>query len=213
MRYPFTKQQFLALFENYNLSIWPVQIAAYALGVACIVLAMKKTRYSGKIIAGILFFFWLWTGIVFYILFFARINSAAYVFGGIFIVQGIIFLILGFFGNELSFGFLPNIYWYTGAAFILYAVVVYPILGYLQGRGYPYTPMFGVAPCPTAIFTFGVLLWADRRVFAYFVIIPLIWSIIGFFAAVSVGVAEDFGLLVAGFAGTTLILIKNRRIR
>jgi hypothetical protein len=42
-------------------------------------------------------------------------------------------------------------------------------------------------------------------------VIVLIWSIIGFGAALSLGVKEDFGLLIAGVLGFALILIRDRR--
>jgi hypothetical protein len=43
-------------------------------------------------------------------------------------------------------------------------MVVYPLLGIRFGHSYPRAPLFGVAPCPTTIFTFGLLLWATRSV-------------------------------------------------
>ena len=33
---PFTPEQFLGVFVNYNYAIWPIQIAAYALGALSI---------------------------------------------------------------------------------------------------------------------------------------------------------------------------------
>ena len=73
--------------------------------------------------------------------------------------------------------------------------------------------MFGVAPCPTTIFTFGILLWAVKSVPAYLLIIPLIWSIVGMSAAVNLRVPQDYGLVVAGVLGTALILIQNRKVK
>jgi hypothetical protein len=39
----------------------------------------------------------------------------------------------------------------------------------------------------------------------------LIWSIIGFGAALSLGVKEDYGLLIAGVVGFILIFIRDRK--
>jgi hypothetical protein len=47
-----------------------------------------------------------------------------------------------------------------GVALIAYAVVIYNALGYVLGHSWPNLPVFGVAPCPTTIFTFGMLLLA-----------------------------------------------------
>lgn len=41
--------------------------------------------------------------------------------------------------------------------------------------------------------------------------IPLLWSMIGFFAALSLGITKDYMLLVAGVVGTALIIMKNRK--
>jgi hypothetical protein len=42
------------------------------------------------------------------------------------------------------------------------------------------------------------------------VILPLMWSVNGFGAAMSFGITEDIGLFAAGLAGTALILYKER---
>jgi hypothetical protein len=64
---------------------------------------------------------------------------------------------------------------------------------------------------PTTIFTFGILFWTDRRAPLYLLAIPLAWSFMGFWAAVSLGMAEDFGLLVAGVIASLIIILGDRR--
>ena len=59
-------------------------------------------------------------------------------------------------------------------------------------------PMFGVAPCPTTIFTIGMLLLASGSWVAELSIIPFAWSLVGLAAALQLGIPEDFGLPVAG---------------
>jgi hypothetical protein len=78
----------------------------------------------------------------------------------------------------------------------------------MLGRGYPAGPTFGL-PCPTTIFTFGIFLYVIHGVRWYMIIIPLLWSIIGFSAAWSLSIGEDFGLVIAGVT-TTLILLLSR---
>jgi hypothetical protein len=211
MKLPFTVEQFLAVFQNYNEAIWPAQIVAYVLGALAVMLAFKKTNAAGRIISLILVLFWLWMGSVYHIAYFSAINKAAYVFGAAFIVQGLLFFIYGVAKPRLTFQFKPDFYSFTGLIFILYAMVIYPVLGYFLGHGYPRSPGFGVAPCPATIFTFGMLLGTDKKVPKVVLIIPLLWSIIGFFAAMSLSVREDFGLVVAGVVGTALIVIRDRR--
>lgn len=98
-----------------------------------------------------------------------------------------------------------------GGLFVIYAMVLYPAIGTLLGHGYPRSPSFGVAPRPTTIFTFGLLLWTRATVPTYVLAIPLIWSAIGFGAALSLGIREDVGLLIAGLLGTALLARRDCR--
>ena len=97
----------------------------------------------------------------------------------------------------------------VGGLAVLYAMLVYPLLGIVFGHSFPYAPMFGVAPCPMVIFTFGLLLWTRPRVPRYLLAIPFLWSLLGFSAALSLGIREDFGLLVAGLLGTAIVLWRD----
>jgi hypothetical protein len=207
---PFTIEQFLGIFEKYNLAVWPMQIVLVLIAVLTLILSLKKISYSDKTISIVLGFFWLWIGIVYHLAYFTAINEAAYLFGVLFIIQGLIFLFAGGIKSKLSFKFQSSFHGLIGSLFILYALVIYPILGNSFGHVYPKNPTFGL-PCPTTIFTFGLLLWTDKVVPKYVLVIPLIWSIIGFSAALSLGVKEDFGLLIAGILGFILIFLRDRK--
>ena len=65
---PFTSEQFLGVFVNYNNAIWPIQIAAYVLGAVSIASLFRRTRASDRVIAGILAAMWLWTGVAYHAL-------------------------------------------------------------------------------------------------------------------------------------------------
>lgn len=213
MEIPFTVEQFFEVFKTYNTAIWPAQVLAYVLGVAALAPAIRGGEAPARIVAGILASFWLWMGIFYHMPYFRVINPAAWIFGIFCILQGLLFLLVGTIFGRLGFRFnfkpLPII----GACFILYAMVVYPLLGVGFGHSYPRAPMFGVAPCPTTIFTFGILLWTTKSVPVYLLVIPLLWSIVGMSAAVSLHVPQDYGLLVAGVLGTVLVLIQNRKAK
>jgi hypothetical protein len=209
MNLPFTPEQFLSVFAQYNQAVWPLQIVLNLLGLAAIILAIKKNAFSNRLIVAILAFLWLWIGIVYHLAFFAAINPGAYVFAALNVIQGIVFLAFGAFTRRLSFHFKLNLYGIVGALLILYATVIYPLLGYAFGHIYPKAPTFGL-PCPTTIFTFGLLLWTDIRIPKSVLIIPFLWSLIGFSAALTLGILEDTGLLVAGIVGVTLIVLRDR---
>ena len=65
-------------------------------------------------------------------------------FGGLFIIQGILFVIYGIIKNSITFENQNNIYNYIAIIFISYALIIYPILGYSFGHKYPYSPTFGL---------------------------------------------------------------------
>src|SRR5215207_5246911 len=87
---PFTIDQFLTVFEQYNQAIWPIHVLAYVLGIAVILCAMKKIRYADQVISAVLAFFWAWMGIVYHLMYFSTINRAAIGFGILFIIQAIL---------------------------------------------------------------------------------------------------------------------------
>lgn len=206
---PFTVEQFMGVFERYNLAVWPIHLVAYALGIAAVLCVMKKRNYSDRFVNLALGFFWIWNGILYHITYFSSINKAAYVFGALFVIEGLLFLVLGVLKNKISYDFKLNLASVTGGLFILYAMLLYPLVGYFFGHVYPQSPAFGLAPCPTTIFTFGMLLLSGKTLPRGILFIPLIWSLIGFNAALKLGIIEDVGLLVAGIVGSTIILIKN----
>jgi hypothetical protein len=209
MNLPFTVDQFLSVFEQYHQAVWPMPIVMNLLGLVAVFLAFKQYTFSNRLIVATLAFFWLWIGIVYHLVFFSVINPVAYAFGALNIIQGILFLFFGVFYKRMSFRFKPNAYCNIGALLILYAMVIYPLLGYSFGHTYPKAPTFGL-PCPTTIFTFGLLLWTDIKVPRGVLIIPFLWSVIGFSAALKLGVFEDIGLLVAGIVGTVLIVFRDK---
>lgn len=58
-------------------------------------------------------------------------------------------------------------------------------------------PVFGVAPCPTTIFTVGVLLTGTWHVARWLLIVPGLWAAVGGSAAIFLGVPQDVALLAA----------------
>jgi hypothetical protein len=209
MTFPFTREQFLGVFAQYNLAVFPLQVLFVLLGLAAVGLVMKKPKSADRIVTLILSFFCLWIGIVYHILFFSSINPAAWGFGLLFIAEAALLVWYGVLYRQVSFILRKDVFSTAGIAFILYALVLYPVLGTIVGHGYPVLPTFGL-PCPTTIFMFGIFLMAAKKFPLPLLVVPLLWSFIGFFAALSLGITEDYFLLVAGISGTILIVLKNR---
>ena len=202
MKFPFTIEEFLDVFKQYNLDVWPAQMVFVLLALLCVYFILTNKSYKTRMVTSILAFYWLWMGLVYHLLFFALINPAAYLFAGLFMVQGILFFIHGVFRNPVSISH-PKINIWAGSFLIAYALLIYPIIGYYAGHVYPFTPTFGL-PCPTTIFTFGIILLTGQKWPISLMIIPLAWSILGLSAALYLGMYEDIGLFLS--AATWILL-------
>ena len=206
---PFTHEQFFEVFRAYNGAIWPAQIFAYLLGIVAVVALARPGRVADRLVSAILALLWLWVGLGYDIGYFAPVNPAAYAFGALFVVQAILFVRAGVIGDRLSFGFALGLLPLLGVAFLIYAMVIYEMLGQVAGHGLMKGPLFGVAPCPTAIFTFGLLMMAQKPVPWWLLPIPVLWALIGTSAAVTLGVPEDYGLLVAAICSVSSFALKR----
>lgn len=204
MKIPFTVEEFFQVFAVYNESVWPVQLVLFALAIGAISLAVMGGRRSSQAVFFILTIFWTWSGAIYHIEFFSRINSVAYFFGGAFILQGVLFFYTGVIRPKIEFRFKPQLTHIVGVVLIVYSLFIYRVIGFYQGHIFPAAPTFGV-PCPTTIYTFGIILFSIHRVPWYLIIIPLLWSLVGFSAAVNLSVSEDYGLVIAGVLTTALL--------
>ncbi|HWR25132.1 MAG TPA: DUF6064 family protein, partial [Methanosarcina sp.] len=203
-------EQFFRVFEQYNEVVWPAQVVIYIAAAIVFYLVFRPNKYSSKVVSGILALFWLWMGVVYHWSFFASINPAAYIFGVLFVLQGLIFIIEGIIRDNLEFSVSKDWHSAAGIILMLFGPIIYPILGHFLGHNYPSSPTFGL-PCPTTIFTIGVLLLANRFP-KYVALIPFLWSAIGFLAAISLGVKEDVSLLIAGLIGVAFTVFQRSKV-
>jgi hypothetical protein len=210
MRLPFTSEQFFAVFAAYNAAIWPAQIAAYGLGLAVVGMLLWDSMIGKRLILFILAGIWAWNGIVYHFGFFTPINPIGRGFSALFLLQAILFVASATSANDLRFKVRWDLRSTIGLGLILYALLIYEVIGYASGHGLMKGPLFGVAPCPTTIFTIGVLLLANGRWVIWLAIIPIMWSLIGSSAAGLLGVPEDFGLAVS--AGALLIVLVKAKL-
>ena len=147
---------------------------------------------------------WGWSGVAYHWLYFSTINSAALLFAAAFVVQGGIFLQMAW-RDQLSLAFSRTTRAFVGLSLIVYATLVYPVLG--LGNSLTELPMFGVTPCPVAIFSFGCLLLTMKPISRRVLVIPVLWALIGGTAALLLDVWQDWMLPVAAVA--TLALLKR----
>jgi hypothetical protein len=204
---PFDAHEFFEVFARYNSAVWPAPIALELGALVAVILALRPGGGSDRVIGVILGSLWLWMGGVYHLGFFRPINPAATAFGVLFVLEGVVLLVAtGRRGRRLHFAWTRTTPGAVGAALIVYALVIYPILAYALGHRFPTTPTFGL-PCPTTILTLGLLAWvAPPRPWSV-VVIPLAWSALGASAAVQLGVWEDLGLVAAGGLAFALMLL------
>jgi hypothetical protein len=195
---PFTIEQFLGVFVAYNVAIWPAQIVAYVLGLLAVSALWLNGLLGQRLILTILAIVWAWNGIGYHFVFFTEINPAAKAFAALFVLQALLFAASAVMTNGVRFSVGAGIRSALGLTFTAYALLIYPILGLWAGHGMMAGPMFGVAPCPTTIFTIGMLLQARGRWVAWLSIIPILWTLVGLAAGVQLEILEDLGLPVAG---------------
>ncbi|HEV2751722.1 MAG TPA: DUF6064 family protein [Gemmatimonadales bacterium] len=153
---------------------------------------------------------WAWMGLVYHIGFFRSINPAALGFGIAFMLQAWLFLVWGVAARIVAAGEVTGARAWVGGAILAYALVLYPVFGWLFGHRYPASATFGL-PCPTTIATLGLLVWAGPRPPWWLLTIPFAWAVVGSSAAFALGMWEDLGLLAAGAAAATWMWRDARR--
>jgi hypothetical protein len=132
------------------------------------------------------------------------INKAAFIFGLIFIVQSILFLYEFILRNKIEFNFINRFQAISGYFLIIFGAIIYPATGLIAGKDFDTTISLGL-PCPTVIYTFGILILAGKSLPKYLLIIPAIWSLIGFFAAINFGIYQDVVLPLSAFTAIYIL--------
>lgn len=208
---PFTRDQFFEVFAAYNADTWPVAILAYPLAAIGVFMAWRGTATAGRVAAIVLAVMWAWVGAVYQGIYFSQINPIALAFAGAFVLQALLFAVHAISGRGLEFGPKSRVRAVAGASMVLYAMLVYPIIGVAVGERYSAIPLFGVAPCPLLIFTFGLMLWAACARW-WLWIVPLLWAAIGGSAAILLSVPQDWALPVSGLITLAIIwLVRGYR--
>jgi hypothetical protein len=127
-----------------------------------------------------------------------------------FILEGILLLVSGVVRHDLVIrprSDLPSV---LGGVLIGYALIAYPLLGMLGGHPLATLPVFGLSPCATVIFYFGLLLWAWPPVPLYLLLVPLAWALSAAPGAMATGVVSAFALIPAGVITAVVIVWRDQ---
>ncbi len=197
MNLPFTAEQFFSVFASYNEAVWPMQIAFTAAALVCIGLLFHPGAGSSRTSCLFLSLLWAWMAVAYHFTFFSDVNPAAWAFGAVFLLGSAAFAWFGVARAGVSLRPVPGVRALVGATLMVYALALYPMIGYAIGRRYPGAPTFGL-PCPTTIFTLGLMLFSVHPIARWTFVVPLLWTAVGSLAAFQLGVLEDLGLLATG---------------
>jgi hypothetical protein len=206
---PFTADILFSSFAQYNRALWPLPSLTLLLCLGAIVLTLRPVRWSGPTIGVLLAAAWLWTGIGYHVLHFARLNFAAPIYGAVFVVQGML-LVWAVLRGRLAFRFHAGLSAWIGIALAIVAVA-WPLVDWLSGESWQAGRVAGLAPAPTVVLTFGLLLLAEGRAPLYLAIIPLLWSLVAGATAWILAIPQDLALPVMGVGAFGLLVWKNQR--
>lgn len=209
---PFSVDQFLENLAQYNEAVWPMQLVLYVAALACLGLLFTTRAWAGRMISLLLTGLWIWMAVAYHLKFFALINVAAWWFGILFALGATFFDWYGVVNDRLRFHPTSGPWRVTGGILVIFALVIYPVLSFTLGQRYPAIPTIGL-PCPTTIFTIGILLFAQAPAPRAVFVIPVLWSAIGSLAALELGMTQDLALSVAGIIGLVAALrVRGPRI-
>jgi hypothetical protein len=209
MKLPFTTEQFFSIIEKYNSTMFPFQLIILLAGIVCLFILHSKLTAGSKLIGTYLGVLWIWTGVAYHLSFFTAINKAAFLFGGLFILQGLFILYSTLGKNRLIFTLTLHTKDYLGYFFILYGLIIYPLISYFVEGSFERTIVMGL-PCPSTIFTFGYFILAGNKFPKYLLIIPSLWAIVGMSAAVNIGVFQDFMIIIAALSAIIILVIRKK---
>ena len=205
----------------YHTTFWPLILVTYVLGFIAISSIYLQYRFTNQVVVGLFIFLWMWVGVVFWVLYYGnfimqippfQIAGMMYMVGALFIIQGALFIYYGLYKRTLSFRFTFDWYFIISIFFIIFALLLYPIIGILTGYPLLTYPIFGIAPCPVFIFTLGLLLQTEKRVPTLLLIIPIIWGIMGIMPVLYLNVWADIMVIVSGLLGSLLIWFRGKHL-
>ncbi len=195
---PFTHDQFLDVFGRFNLALWPAVFALWFISVVAVAWLARAGSRASRGVAAILALHWAWSGMAYHLAFFAAVNPAARLFGLLFLFEAVCLAWLGVVRTRLRFAIDRTPRRVLALVFLAYSLL-YPGITVVSGHVWPRVPLFGV-PCPTMLFTAGMLLAADRPLPWLPAVVPILWGLVGGSAAFLLNMPADYALFLATLA-------------
>jgi Family of unknown function (DUF6064) len=194
------------IFERGNAAIWPMQLVWYASAAAMIGLALWPVRRASQLICLLAAAYFVWVGIAFFVV----IDSGMTIWAAVFTLEAILLLVAGLVRRDLVFAPRWDLASVLGAVFMFYALVAYPIIGMLGGHPLRTLPVFGLSPCVTVFFAFGLLLWARPPAPKYVLLLPLAWALQAAPGNLAMGNVPDYALILVGVITAGVLIWRDR---
>ena len=207
MTLPFTTNEFLQVFRDYNTKTWPAPLILPFVGLAgawLLLSARASARRTALLLVAAL---WAWMAVAYHLAFFSRINPAARGFALSTLLQAAAFVYAAMTAPAPR-SLRLDLHRALGGAMIAFSLILYPVLSYLADHRYPAVPTFGL-PCPTTIFTFGVLATLHEELSWRYAVIPVLWAGVGTLASFELGMTEDLSLGAAGLLFLGLMVARG----
>lgn len=174
----FSSRTWYRLIEQYNAAYWPLHQVMLLLGFGIVGAILRQPAWQGRAIALLLAVIWAWVAVAFLWLRFATISTAATWFAAAFLLQAFLLAWAGPLRNYLAFSWKPGLRQYVGMLLLALALLGYPLIAVLSGRGIAQAEVFGMMPDPTVLGTIGALLLAEGRWRRRLLALPLLWCVV-----------------------------------
>lgn len=223
----FSEAVYWRQFELHNAALWPLQIPALLGGMAIITLLLLKllrpestlAPWRSRFLAMLLLGAWTLSGIGFVGGRYADINFAVADFTPLFVAQGLLLAILGWFGGRSERSAVPS--WrgwageWIGIGLVFYGVVLHPFWALATGRTVLGAEVAGLTPDPTAVITLGVLvtgaLGGTPVVRWLGCVVPILWLGVSAMTLFAMGAIEAVAPALAILLTLTALGFRTRR--
>ncbi len=207
---PFDADALFAAFAQQNRVLWPAPAVVFVLTLGTVALAVRPRSWSAKLIGIALAVGWLWVAVGWHFLIFAGLNFMAPLYAAAFLAEAV-FLAWATWSGRLAFRFRHNPCGWVGLALAMVAVAGYPWLDRFAGQDWAAVRIAGLAPCPIALLTIGLLLLSDGRKSLLLLLIPVLWTLVAGATGWSLGISHDAILPLASIAAISVILWGSHR--
>ena len=205
----FSPRVYYRLIELHNAALWPLQLAALALGLLVLFAALRGGPTASRTVFAILGALWMWVAWSYLWERYASINWTIAYAAPLFTAQGLALIWCGAIREKLQLAPVTGLVSGATAVLLTAAVIGYPLIAPLTGRPWAAAETFSIFPEPTALATLAVLAGLSRGG-TLLMIIPLLWCALASEILWLLGSPEFF---IPATAALTAVLLRTMRHR